>query len=145
MFYNLDKDNNIINPSVAYGNRTSNINYQTYILSPERYYIYDINTDDVIVNPNFEIEQEQTKQKQFEKDFFQTSLGFVRRKVLMKTGETKDFLFDIKPTLKIDIPILTYNQDGTQNIGVLVTQAFLDECDKQIYFDFYGALPNAVV
>ena len=96
------------------------------------------------VGDKYEI-TEALRQELFEKDFFQTSLGFVRRKVLMKTGETKDFLFDIKPTLKIDIPILTYNQDGTQNINVLVTQAFLDECDKQIYFDFYGALPNAVV
>ena len=86
-------------------------------------------------------ELEQQKQEQLMKEFFNTSLGYVKRKVTMATGDTKDFLFDIKPTLKIGAPIITYNLDGTQNRGVAVTEEFLTECDRQVYFDFYGAFP----
>jgi len=83
-------------------------------------------------------EIEQQKQEQRAKEFFNTSLGYIKRKVSMLTGETRDFLFDIKPTLAVGVPIITYNLDGTQNTNVLVTKEFLDECDKQIYKDFYG-------
>lgn len=78
------------------------------------------------------------EQEQRAKEFFSTSLGLVRRNVTMQTGETRDFLFDIKPTLQVGVPIITYNADGTQNVGVLVTEEFLNECDRQIYKDFYG-------
>lgn len=83
-------------------------------------------------------EIEQQEQEQRTKEFFNTSLGFIKRKVSMLTGETRDFLFDIKPTLAVGVPIITYNLDSTQNTNVLVTKEFLDECDKQIYKDFYG-------
>lgn len=85
-----------------------------------------------------EEEKQQQELEQRKKDFFETSLGYVKRKVSMQTGETRDFLFDIKPTLQVGIPIITYNLDGTQNLEVLVTEKFLTECDKQIYKDFYG-------
>ena len=42
-----------------------------------------------------EEEIEEKQQEQFAKDFFSTSLGYVRRKVHMKDGSTKDFLSDI--------------------------------------------------
>lgn len=83
-----------------------------------------------------EIAEQQAEEQQ--KEFFNTSLGLVRRNVTMQNGETRDFLFDIKPTLQVGVPIITYNTDGTQNIGVLVTEEFLNECDRQIYKDFYG-------
>ena len=78
------------------------------------------------------------------KEFFNTSLGYVKRKVEMTTGDVRDFLFDIKPTLAVGVPIITYNANGTQNRDVLVTQDFLDECDRQIYFDFYGVYPTII-
>ena len=78
------------------------------------------------------------EQEQRAKEFFNTSLGYVKRNVTMQTGETRNFLFDIRPTLQVGIPIITYNADGTQNTNVLVTEEFLQECDKQIYKDFYG-------
>ena len=87
-----------------------------------------------------ELQQQETKQRA--KEFFNTSLGYIKRKVTMVTGEIKDFLFDILPTLQVGIPIITYNLDGTQNRGVTVTKEFLDECKNQIYFDFYGSLPT---
>lgn len=77
-----------------------------------------------------------------EREFFKTSLGYVRRKVAMAKDEIRDFLFDIKPTLKVGVPMITYNLDGTQNRDVAVTEEFLKECDSQVYFDFYGSYPN---
>ena len=57
---------------------------------------------------------------------------------------SKDFLFDIKPNLKVDAPIITYSPnedytDLTQNTSVLVTEQFIQECEQQILKDFYGA------
>ena len=86
-------------------------------------------------------ELEQQNQEQLIKEFFNTSLGYVKRKVTMANGEVRDFLFNIKPSLKIGTPIITYNLDGTQNRGVAVTEEFLTECDRQAYFDFYGVFP----
>ena len=87
---------------------------------------------------------EQQKQEQLAKEFFHTSLGYVRRKVTMATtDEVRDFLSDIKPNLPVGAQIITYNLDGSQNRGVVVTEAFLAECDRQMYFDFYGVLPPA--
>ena len=86
----------------------------------------------------------QKQQEQFLKDFFNTSLGYVSRKVHMKDGSIKDFLSDILPLLQADVPIITYNIDGTQNVGVLVTSQFIEECKQQVLIDFYGALRNDV-
>lgn len=82
------------------------------------------------------------KQEQFLKDFFNTSLGYVRRKVSMKDGSTKDFLTDILPLLQENVPIITYNADGTQNTEVMVTETFINECKQQVLRDFYGAIVN---
>ena len=80
------------------------------------------------------------QQEQFAKDFFNTSLGYVRRKVHMKDGSIKDFLTDILPLLQENVPIITYNLDGTQNVGIMVTEQFIQECKQQLMIDFYGAL-----
>lgn len=87
-----------------------------------------------------EKEKEEQKQEQFAKDFFNTSLGYVSRKVHMKDGSVKDFLSDILPLLQADVPIITYNIDGSQNVGVLVTVEFIEECKQQVLLDFYGAM-----
>ena len=84
----------------------------------------------------------QKQQEQFAKDFFSTSLGYVSRKVHMKDGTVKDFLSDILPLIQVDVPIITYNIDGTQNVGVLVTAEFIEECKQQVLIDFYGAMQN---
>ena len=81
---------------------------------------------------------EEQQQEQFQREFFNTSLGYVRRNVNMQTGEVKDFLTDIVPRLKVGVPIITYNIDGTQNTGVIVTEQFINECDNQLLQDFYG-------
>lgn len=105
-------------------------------------YSYDINyLEDE--NQIVEIAQvvktpEQAQQEQFESEFFNTSLGYVRRKVNMQNGDVKDFLCDIVPRLQAGVKIITYNADGTQNKDVVVTQQFISECDNQLLQDFYG-------
>lgn len=69
--------------------------------------------------------------------FFQTSLGYVKRSVTMKDGRTKDFLCDILPLLEVGVPILTYSAAGEQS-KVNVTQEFINECKNQLLIDFYG-------
>ena len=90
-------------------------------------------------------------EEQFNKDFFQTSLGYVRRKVSMATGETKDFLSDLLPTISMGVQmgqpvtIITYNKpDFTQEITdwtafqneQTVTAKFVQECFLQLSNDF---------
>lgn len=80
---------------------------------------------------------EEIKQEILAKDFFLTSLGYVRRQVTMKDGTTRNFLTDILPRLKAGVPILTYTKDLQQN-AVKVTEEFINECDEQLLKDFYG-------
>ena len=75
--------------------------------------------------------------------FFNTSLGWVSRKVHMINGEIWNFLKDIKPSLKVGAKIITYtpNEDYTDLIqyrNVEITEEFLQECEEQIHKDFYG-------
>ena len=91
------------------------------------------------------------REEQFNKDFFNTSLGYIRRKVSMATGETKDFLSDLLPTISMGIQmgqpvqIIAYDKpDFTQEITnwtVLqnvqtVTAEFVQECFLQLSNDF---------
>ena len=74
----------------------------------------------------------------FQRNFFNTSLGYVRRKPYVKgTGEYKDFLSDMLAGMEVGQQIITYTADMQQNV-VTVTQAFLDECVTQFNKDFYG-------
>ena len=93
------------------------------------------------------------KRKQFYNDFFYTSLGYVRRKVTMKTGETKDFLSDLLPVISLGVSngqvvnIITYKEpDFTQeNVNwerlqevKVVTVEFINECFSRLSSDFTG-------
>ena len=79
------------------------------------------------------------EEQEFNRQFFLTSLGYVRRKVTMKDGSIKDFLSDILPLLAPGVPVLTYTRQLVQN-KVLVTQQFIDECKQQVLIDFYGSV-----
>ena len=86
-------------------------------------------------------EKQQQEIEQFNNEFFNTSLGYVRRKVKMKDGAFKDFLTDIVPLLQVGVQIITYTLNGTeltQNTGVTVTEQFINECKQQLFADFYG-------
>ena len=98
------------------------------------------------------------REAKFNQEFFLTSLGYIRRQVHMQTGETKDFLSDLLPTIALgvnmgqQVPILAYSQpdfseeinDWTQYQHVeLVTPQFIQECFLRVSADF-GALQSAV-
>lgn len=96
---------------------------------------------EIIINPDYEAEKQAELIEQFNKEFFNTSLGYIRRKVTMKDGSSKDFLTDIVPLLQVGVQIITYSLNGaelTQNTGVTVTEQFITECKQQLFNDFYG-------
>ena len=96
---------------------------------------------EIIINPDYEAEKQAELIEQFNKEFFNTSLGYIRRKVTMKDGSSKDFLTDIVPLLQAGVQIITYSLNGTeltQNTGVTVTEQFITECKQQLFSDFYG-------
>ena len=114
----------------------------------EGYIIYDFK---LMTVKEMEAEQAKEREEQFNKDFFNTSLGYVRRKVSMATGETKDFLSDLLPTISMGVQmgqpvqIIAYDKpDFTQEITdwtVLqnvktVTAEFVQECFLQLSNDF---------
>lgn len=112
--------------------------------------------DEVIDNTEeYEAQKAQERQKEFNKEFFLTSLGYIRRKVSMSTGETRDFLFDLLPAIEKSVsigqpyPVIVYKQpDFTKEITTeyLVslqefknaTEQFCNECTLQIGTDFSG-------
>ena len=112
------------------------------------YVIYDF---ELMTVEEKEEKEAQEREEQFNKDFFQTSLGYVRRKVSMATGETKDFLSDLLPTISMGVQmgqpvtIITYNEpDFTQDVTDFtslqeyktVTAEFVQECFLQLSNDF---------
>ena len=114
---------------------------------------YMWNGTDVVNNPDYEEMQANKRREQFNKDFFQTSLGYIRRKVSMKTGETKDFLTDLLPVISMavnqqqPVQIITYKEpDFTKEITdweslqeiKLATPVFIQECFNQVSTDFTG-------
>ena len=116
------------------------------------YFLYQ--NGKIIVNPNYEQEKAQKRQSNFETEFFNTSLGWIRRKVTMKDGSTKDFLSDLLPSimegLRLGIApnIITYREpDFTQEVTDWTvyqvkkeaTQQFIQVCLLQISEDF-GAI-----
>ena len=92
---------------------------------------------------------------ELEKEFFETSLGWIRRKVNMKDGSKKDFLSDlllqIKAGLELgqNIEIVTYSTPDFSNdltpeyllalqVKKNATAEFVQECLMQTVADFYG-------
>lgn len=116
------------------------------------YYIYS--NGQIILNPNYEQEQAKKRQSDFETEFFNTSLGWIRRQVNMKDGSTKDFLSDLLPAISMALnsgkatPIITYKTpDFTHDITdwtiyqeiKQVTPQFIQECFNRLSADF-GAI-----
>lgn len=91
------------------------------------------------INPDYEEKQRQAEEIEFNRKFFNTSLGYVSRDVHMKNGTVKDFLTDILPLLKEGIPVLVYTRQLEQS-KVPATQQFIDECGQQLIADFYGEI-----
>lgn len=166
MAYYIYIENNKINGSGQAKIIDENINnfevdeigYNNFIENPEKY-VWDETTQTIIDNTNYEQEQAQARKDLFNNEFFLTSLGYIRRKVSMATGETKDFLCDLVPAMTtalaqgIATPIITYKEpDFTQEATLeymvslqeikTVTSEFLQECALQLSKDF---LPTPLI
>lgn len=147
MFYVEDENNKI----VLFDEDIENI--QNSLLFLPQYGDYEIKeTERPIVNYQFADTEEykdskkQAQETSFNEEFFNTSLGYIRRKVSMKDGGTKDFLTDILPLLQVGVPIISYDKPDfptdvmpKQNTDKLVTEEFINECKQQVLKDFYGA------
>jgi len=91
------------------------------------------------------------REEAFKREFFQTSLGWIRRSVTMNDGSKKDFLSDLLPTIAIAVQagqrvnIIAYSEpDYTQEVTdwtkyqsiVQPTAQFIQECLLQLGNDF---------
>lgn len=107
------------------------------------------------INPNYEEELSAQRESLFNQEFFQTSLGWIRRQVNMKDGSKKDFLSDlllqIKAGLELgqSVEIITYKQpDFSEDINQAYMQTlqekktatleFVKECLMRTVSDFNG-------
>ena len=109
----------------------------------------------VSINPNYEQELAEQRENAFKKEFFETSLGWIRRQVNMKDGSKKDFLSDlllqIKAGLELgqNVEIITYKKpDFSKDINEAyvktlqekksATVDFVKECLMRTVCDFNG-------
>ena len=143
-------DNKIVNPSNFEGEREFELNYETYISSPQNYFVYDEQNDDIIINPNFDEEEKLKKQEAFNEEFFFTSLGYIRRKVTMANGDIKDFLSDLLPTISMaftmgqEVKVIAYDVPDFDDLKPVeeyqhsetVNVQFIRECFLQLNNDF---------
>lgn len=98
-------------------------------------------------------EIEAKRQAQFHKEFFNTSLGYIRRTVSMKDGSKKSFLGELLMPIKAglelgqQVTIITYIEpDFTEDVTdweqyqelKQATPQFIQECLNQIVIDFQG-------
>ena len=115
------------------------------------YHTETITVKKLVPNPNWEEEEYICRQREFNKAFFNTSLGYVRRAVTMADGSKKDFLSDLLPVISMGVQggmpvnILTYDappfdedvEDWTEyQHQVVVTPQFIQECFLQLSADF---------
>lgn len=108
-------------------------------------YLIEKTENGLIAKGKTDEEENTEKINELKKEFFQSSLGYIRRKVTMADGSIKDFLTDIVPLLQVGINIITYSfTDGeiTQNTNIQVTEDFISECKQQLFYDFYGVFPD---
>lgn len=126
--------------------------YYNYIQHEDRYKFED---GQIIEDETFPARFAQKNKEEFEKEFFNTSLGWIRRKVSMATGEKKDFLSDLLPAIAegvksaLGVQVIAYNQPDysqeltdeylqTLQVRATVTSQFIQECFLQLSNDFTG-------
>ena len=105
----------------------------------------------LVLNPDFEEEEETRRETEFNKAFFNTSLGYIRRIITNADGSHANFLYDIVPAIASAVSLgLSYNlivyskPDFTEDITDWTpyqslkpaTPQFIQECLTQIGNDF---------
>lgn len=91
------------------------------------------------------------RKAKFNKEFFNTSLGWIRRSVTMANGSTKDFISDLLPVISMavssgkPVTVLAYNKPDFTKETIdwvqyqhkeTVTPEFIQECFLQLSNDF---------
>lgn len=121
----------------------------------ENKYIYSNN--EIVINPEWGQMQIDKREERFKKEFFLTSLGWIRRKPTLADGTEDDFLNNDLPLLAIGLmtgsnpilPIAYQTPDFTQEFtkeymeslqvkNQPVTQQFIAECSAVKMKDFTG-------
>ena len=122
------------------------------------YFEYVENADDITEIVVYDETQEEAdareyrlREEAFNREFFNTSIGYIRRSVTMADGSHKDFLSDLLPTIAIavnsgkTVQIIAYSQpdfthdieDWTQYQHVeTATPLFINDCFEQTQNDF---------
>lgn len=160
MFYLMVENNEIIGASecISGGDivdiEVSEELYNDYISDPDKY-IYSDGT--IIENPNYEQLKAQARENGFKKEFFQTSLGWIRRKPTLADGTKDDFLNNDLPLFAIALmggnnpvlPIAYQLPDFTKELtneymvslqikNQPITLQFINECMQIKITDFNG-------
>ena len=155
MFYRI-KNNNIYDyADYAYAADCLFTNICTLKSFEENREFFVIKDGQIALVDNIEEVKSQKRKEEFEKAFFLTSLGWIRRKVTMKDGSVKDFLADlllpIKAGMEIgqNVKIITYKtpdftrEPDNEYMESLqenknATSEFVQECLFQTVKDFRG-------
>lgn len=108
---------------------------------------------DITDTPQYQEERAAEREAQFKKEFFNTSLGWIRRSVTMKDGSKKDFLGELLMPIKAglelgqEVTIIVYRQpDFSEDVAdwtqyqdrKAATLQFIQDCLNQIVIDFNG-------
>ncbi len=126
-----------------------------YIENPDKFIIAcdSDNSERLELNPDWREILTEKKKKEFYKNFFNTSLGWIRRSVTMKDGSIKDFLSDLLLPIKAgielgqNVAVITYRTpdfsvepDNTYMKSLqeikFATMDFVQECLMQTVQDF---------
>ena len=156
MFYRI-KDNKICDyADYEYSKDCLFTNLCTMKSFEENREIFVINDGQIEFVDDIENVKAQKRKQEFETSFFETSLGWIRRKVRMKDGSVRDFLADlllpIKAGMEIgqNVEVITYKTpDFTKEMdskymeslqeNKISTPVFIQECLFQTVKDFRGA------
>ncbi len=156
MFYRI-KDNNIYDyADYEYSNDCLSTEVCTLKSFEENRELFIIKDGQIAFAENTEEIQAQKRKKEFEKAFFLTSLGWIRRKVTMKDGTIRDFLSDLLLPIRSgmemgqNVEIITYKTpDFSKDMSLeymeslqenkYSTMQFIQECLFQTVKDFRGA------
>lgn len=130
--------------------------YYDYLAHPEKFK-YDKTTDLVVVDPAYEEAQIAIREEGFKKEFFKTSLGWIRRKPTLADGTQDDFLNNDLPlfaiALQSNTPVVlpvAYNLPDFTNeltdaymislqiLNQPVTPQFIADCLQVKLKDFAG-------
>lgn len=155
MFYRI-KDNNIYDyADYAYAADCLFTNICTLKSFEKNRELFVVKEGQIALVENAEEIKAQKRKYEFEKAFFRTSLGWIRRKVTMKDGSVKDFLADLLLPIKAgmelgqNVEIITYNtpdftkETDNEYMESLqeyknATPEFIQECLFQTVKDFRG-------